>query len=136
MAMASFALLMCALPGSTRSVYAQQSSTPSPTPAMPGNLPDVDAHLAEDFKGLTFTDDQKTQIDQIRQDMGKRKAIVSKDAKLTQDQRDAMMQGYSRLEYGQIYKVLTPEQRREVHRNSAARQAASQPGPRKPHPPS
>ena len=134
MAMTAFATVLSALPASTRADNGQQTGahTPSPAPAMPGNAPDLDTRIKEDFAGLTFTDDQKAQIERIRQDTEKRKATVAHDTTLNSDQKDAMIQGYARLEYGQIFHVLTPEQRREVRRKVAARQA---PSPLKQQPP-
>ena len=83
--------------------------------------------LAEAFAGLKYTDDQKVEIDKIHRDAETRKAAVSKDEKLTQDQKDAMLLGYTHLEYSSIFKTLTPEQRRQVRDKIRARKAADQP---------
>ena len=55
-----------------------------------------------------------------------RKETVAKDQKLTGDQKDAMLLGYTRMEYGMIYRVLSPEQKREVSQRIRARKAADQ----------
>jgi Spy/CpxP family protein refolding chaperone len=52
--------------------------------------------------------------------------VVARDQKLTADQKDAMLLGYTRMESGRIYKVLTPEQRKEVNQRIRARRAAEQ----------
>jgi len=46
--------------------------------------------------------------------------------KYTDDQKDAMLQGYRRLERSQVFKLLTPEQQREVRKRISARRAAEQ----------
>jgi Spy/CpxP family protein refolding chaperone len=96
----------------------------SPGPLQSGSIP------ADLFDGLNYTDEQKTEIAKIRQDMEVRKTAVAKDDKLTQDQKDAMLLGYSRIENSSIFKVLTPEQRRQVHQK-LARRAAEQSGQKK-----
>jgi len=75
---------------------------------------------------LKYTDDQKEKIDQIHQDMKSRMDLVVKDEKLSPDQKDAMLQGYRRLERSQVFKLLTPEQQREVRKRISARRAAEQ----------
>lgn len=71
-------------------------------------------HFAEAFAGLTYTDVEKEAISKIRQDIQSRKATVLKDDKLNSDQKDAMLTGYTRMEYSLIYKELTPEQKKQV----------------------
>lgn len=85
-----------------------------------------DSSPADDFAGLSYTDEQKAEIDKIRLDTKSRKAVVAKDEKLTSDQKDAMLLGYTRMEYGRIYKVLSPEQQRQVRQRIRARRAADQ----------
>jgi hypothetical protein len=86
---------------------------------------------------LSYTDEQKAQIDTIRQDTKSRKEVVAKDDKLTADQKDAMLLGYTRMEYGRIYKVLSPEQQRQVRQRIRARRTADQAAQKKqPHQPS
>ena len=82
---------------------------------------------AEAFAGLTYTDKQKEAIIKIRQDTESRRAAVRKDDKLTQEQKDAMLSGYVRIEYTLIYKELTPEQKKEVSTRMRAHSAANQP---------
>lgn len=82
--------------------------------------------LEDDFAGMSFTDDQQQQINKIRQETAARRDVVSKDTKLTADQKDAMIVGYSRMEYVAIFKVLTPEQQKQVRMKISARHAADQ----------
>ena len=129
MAVAAAFILLCAA-----SELARAQSTPSsaePTPALPGDLPNADS--LNDFAGLNYTDEQKTEIDKIRRDTATHKDAVEKDDKLTSDQKDAMLLGYTRLEYGFIYKLLTPEQRRQVRNKILARRAANK-APQSQHP--
>ncbi len=81
---------------------------------------------AEAFAGLTYTDVQKEVISKIRQDITSRRAAVLKDDKLTQEQKDAMLTGYTRIEYGLIFKELTAEQKKQVSTRMHARRAADQ----------
>ena len=69
---------------------------------------------ADAFAGLTYTKQQKEAIDKIHQDIASRKAAVLKAGKLTDAQKDAMLTGYTRIEYGLIYKELRPEQKKQV----------------------
>jgi len=113
-------------PGLTRA----QSSPPSPvqTPhnASPVVRPRRNTSPTDDFAGLKFSDDQKVKIDQIHQDMKFRMDTVVKDQGLSAEQKDAMLEGYRRMERGQVFKVLTPEQQIEVRKKVGARRAAEQ----------
>lgn len=101
----------------------------TPTPAMPGPQTDTSSSPAEYFQGLEYTPEQKAEIDKIHRDAEIRKAAAAKDEKLTQDQKDAMFVGYTHLEYGSIFKLLTPEQQRQVREKVRARKAAQKKDP-------
>jgi len=121
-------LLLCAAPGLTRA----QGSPPRPPQthkASPAARPKNDAQPTDDFAGLKYTDEK---IDQIHQDMKSRMDLVVKDEKLSPDQKEAMLEGYRRLERGQVFKLLTPEQQREVRKKISARRAAEQEKKKKP----
>lgn len=121
-------MLMFSAPGVARafSISAGEGQSPTPTPALPGPQPNGAASPAEYFEGLEYTAEQKTQIDKIHQDAEIKRAVVAKDDKLTQDQKDAMLVGYTHLEYGSIFKVLTPDQQRQVRHRIRARKVADQ----------
>lgn len=89
---------------------------------------------AESFQGLTYTNAQKEAISKIRQDTDSRKALVLKSDKLDADQKNAMLTGYTRMEYESIYKVLTPEQKKLVSARIRARRAADQASQKPPAP--
>ena len=129
---ATVLLFLCVTPGLTRA----QSSTPGPMPAprkgAPVLRPNRASQPTDDFAGLKFTNDQKAKIDQIHQDMKSRMDLVVKDEKLSPDQKEAMLEGYRRLERGQVFKLLTPEQQREVRKKISARRAAEQEKKKKP----
>src|SRR6202045_2706840 len=102
-------LFLCVMPGLTRA----QSSTPSPMPAPPkaagvSRTKRVPTK-ADDFAGLNLTDDQKAKIDQVHRNMKTRRDAVVEDEKLTADQRDAMLEGYERMERGQVFELLAAE---------------------------
>ena len=80
----------------------------------------------DDFAGLKLTDEQKAKINQIHRDFQARADVVVKDEKLNPDQKAAMLEGYQRMERGQAYKVLTPEQQIEVRKKALARRAEAQ----------
>lgn len=114
-------MIVMSAPGLTRaqSPAAQmvQPSAPSGTQADP---------YAAAFAGLTYSDAQKEAIRKIRQDISDRKAVVQKDSRLTDDQKDAMLTGYTRIEYNLIYKELTPEQKKHVSTRMHASRATDQ----------
>ena len=72
------------------------------------------------FAGLQYTEDQKAKISKIHQDMKSRMDAVIKDDKLSPDQKGAFLQGFERMEKGEVYKVLTPEQKTEVRKRALA----------------
>jgi Spy/CpxP family protein refolding chaperone len=117
-------LFLCVMPGLTRA----QNSTPMPAPPKAARVsrPKGVPTKADDFAGLNLTDDQKAKIDQVHQNMKTRRDAVVKDEKLTADQRDAMLEGYERMERGQVFELLTTEQRKEVRERIRARHAAEQ----------
>jgi Spy/CpxP family protein refolding chaperone len=119
-------LFMFAVQGRARAYSTPAGAAQTPTPAIPGPSGDSSSSPAEYFQGLDYTPEQKAQIDKIHRDTETRKAAVAKDEKLTQDQKDAMLTGYTRLEYGSIFKVLTPVQQRQVREKIRARKAADQ----------
>jgi hypothetical protein len=126
---------LCVTPGLTRA----QSVSPAPTQthvmASSGSQMKMGSSASDDFAGLVYSDDQKAEIDKIHQDTKLHQEAVAKDEKLNADQKDAMILGYTRLEYGQIYRQLMPEQRRQVQQRIRARRAEDEAAKRK-QPPS
>jgi hypothetical protein len=135
LAVAAGFFLLCAAPGLTRTPSPSRGPAQTPTVATPGTRPNRDSPPQDDFAGLQYTDEQKAAIDLIRQQTKSHKEAVLKDEKLTADQKEAMILGYTRIEYGQIYKELTPEQKREVRKRNSARRAAEQAEKNKQSPP-
>jgi Spy/CpxP family protein refolding chaperone len=131
LAVAAGFFILCAAPGLTRGQSASPSPALTPKVASPGAQPKRDSSPPDDFAGLQYTNEQKAEIDQIRRETRSRKEVVLKDEKLTADQKNAMILGYTRLEYGQIYNVLTPDQKKEVGKRNSARRAADQAAHRK-----
>jgi Spy/CpxP family protein refolding chaperone len=119
-------LSLLAMPGLLCAYSTPVGEVQAPTPAMPGPQVDSSSSQAEYFQGLDYTPEQKAQIDKIHRDAETRRAAVAKDDKLTQEQKDAMLTGYTHLEYGSIFKVLTPDQQRQVRDKVRARKAADQ----------
>jgi len=80
----------------------------------------------DDFSGLDFTAEQKAHIAQIRETSRSRMHDAATDPKLSPEQRGALIDGIQRLERGDVYKVLTPEQQAEVRKRVMARREAAQ----------
>lgn len=129
LALAAGFLFLFAVPGQARAYSTPAGGVQTPAPAMPGSPAESSYNPAEYFEGLEYTPEQKAQIDKIQHDAEMRKAVVVKDQKLDQDQKDAMLAGYTKLEYGAIFKVLTPEQQRQVREKVKAHQAAMKKNP-------
>jgi len=119
-------IFLCAVPGLTRAQSAPPGPVQAPKVASSGAQVKRDSLPADDFAGLNYSEEQKTEIDQIHRNTKALMDAVAKDDKLTAEQKDAMLQGYKRLEYGRVYKVLTPEQQRQVRQKILARRAEKQ----------
>lgn len=88
--------------------------------------PKADSLPQDDFAGLDYTDEQRAEIDRIHRETESHKAVVANDPRLTADQKNAFLLGYTRLEYGAIFSVLSPVQQRQVRQRILARKAAAQ----------
>ena len=133
-----YRLLVAALAVLLGNVIAKSQTTDAPPPPpMHGHHEfGVGAPMMGFFaKQLNLTDDQKAQIDKIHQSMKTRTDAVIKDEKLTPEQRDAMLAGYQRMERGQVFKLLTAEQQKEVRKRIRARHVAEQEEKKKQFPP-
>ena len=102
----------------------RQTAAQTPRAASPAAQQNKDQIPLNDFAGLNFTDEQKAEIDKIHREIEQNKAAVAQDDKLNSDQKDAMLFGYTRIEYGRTFKVLSPEQQRQVRQRILARKAA------------
>jgi Spy/CpxP family protein refolding chaperone len=130
-AVAAGFVFLCAAPGMAGAQVAMPVAVQTPTAAAHGAQPKRNVLPPNDFAGLNYTDDQKAELDKIHRDTESLKAAVEKDRQLTSDQKNAMLLGYTRMEYGQSYKVLSPEQRRQVRQRMLARKAPDQAGQKK-----
>jgi Spy/CpxP family protein refolding chaperone len=117
---------LCAMPGRTRAQSAPPAPVPTPPKAIRPTRMTKETGPMDDFAGLNFTDDQKERINKIHEDFKARLDAVIKDDKLNPDQKGAMLQGFQRMERGEVYKVLTREQQAEVRKRILARRAAAQ----------
>jgi Spy/CpxP family protein refolding chaperone len=125
-AVAAGFFFLCAAPGLTRGQSSPSGPAQTPKLASPGTPQKKDAPPPDDFSGLTYTHEQKAEIVEIQRDTKSRQDTVAKDEKLTADQKNAMLLGYTRMEYGRVYNVLTPDQQRKVKQRIRARRAADQ----------
>jgi Spy/CpxP family protein refolding chaperone len=128
---------LCVAPGLTLGQSAAPTPTQTPNAAGHGAQQKGDSQPPDYFAGLSYTDEQKAEIDQIRQEIKAHRDLVAKDDKLTADQKDAMLLGYTRMENARVYKVLTPEQQRQVRQrvlaHRAAEEAKKKPAPQAAH---
>ena len=134
-AVAAGFFLLCAVPALTGVQSSPSGTVQTPHMASPAALPKKSARPTDDFAGLNFTDDQKAKIEQIHKNTKARLDAVAKDEKLTPDQKEAMLEGFRRMERGEIFKILTPEQQKEVRERVKARRAAEQEGKKRLPPP-
>ena len=119
-------LSLLVAPGLVGSQSNSSEAPATPHPASPAAPPKRDTHPVDDFAGLTFTDDQKAKIAQIRQNAKLRREAVVKNEKLTQGQKDVTLERLQSLENSEIFRVLAPDQQAEVTKRIMARHAAEQ----------
>lgn len=115
-----------AMPVRTRAQSAPPAPVPTPPKVISPTRMTKEPGPMDDFAGLNLTDDQKERINKIHEDFKARLDAVIKDDKLSPDQKGAMLQGFQRMERGEVYKVLTREQQMEVRKRVLARRAAAQ----------
>ena len=123
-ALAAGLFFLSAAPRLTRGQSNAPSPAPTPQLASPAARPGVDSRPKDIFAGLTFTPEQQAKIRRIHQDFKSRREAVVQDDKLSADQKQAMMEGFHRLENGEVFKVLTPEQQKQIRESAAARRTA------------
>lgn len=126
LAVAAQCTILLASPALTRTPTPVSATAQSP--AAPGTPSDP---YAAAFAGLKYSDAQKEAIGKIRQDIASRKEAVEKDTKLSPEQKDGMLTGYTRMQYSLIYKELTPEQKKLVSTRIHASHPAEQNGQKK-----
>ena len=119
-------LSLLVAPGLVGSQSNSSEAPATPHPASPAVPPKRDTRSIDDFAGLTFTDDQKAKIAQIRQNAKLRREAVGKNERLTQGQKDVTLERLQSLENSEIFKVLAPDQQAEVRKRIMARHAAEQ----------
>jgi periplasmic protein CpxP/Spy len=100
-----------------------QAQSPAPdaaqeqTQAMSAKHGDRDAFMAN----LNLSDDQKAQIKQIREGARTQAEAVKNDSSLSADQKETKIHQIHRDSHEQMKKVLTPEQRKQMHENMRER---------------
>jgi Spy/CpxP family protein refolding chaperone len=83
------------------------------TETRPAQHGDRGAFLAN----LNLTDDQKAQIKQIREGARSQVDAVKNDSSLSTEQKEAKVRDIRHDSHEQVKKVLTPEQRKQMHEN-------------------
>jgi len=122
-------LFLCVAAGLAGDQTTPPVGAPTPLTVPPAARPRKNNAPPDFFAGLTLTDDQKAKIEKIRENEKSREEAVAKDTKLSPDVKEAMLDGYRRIENKEMFEVLTPEQQQEV-RKRISEWRASQPGRR------
>lgn len=125
-AVAAGFVFLCVAPGLSRAQSTPPSPLQAPYMASPVVRPRKVTPPADDFAGLAFTAEQKAKIAEIQKNMKTRMDTVVKDERLSPEQKEAMLDGYRRMERAQVYNVLTPEQQLEVRKKILADRAVEQ----------
>jgi Spy/CpxP family protein refolding chaperone len=124
-------LAMCSVPATVRAQEAPQSD---PQGSMQGQSPAGRHQHPDELANLNLSDDQKAQVQKIREDAKSQMAAVKNDSALSVDQQQAKMQEIRMSTRKQIHAVLTPEQRKQMKADEMARKAAKQQGSAAPPP--
>ncbi len=124
-------LALCSVPATVRAQEAPQSD---PQGAMQGQNPAGRHQHPDELANLNLSDDQKAQVQKIRDDAKSQMAAVKNDSTLSADQQQAKMQEIRMATHKQVRAVLTPEQRKQMKSDEMARKAAKQQGSSAPPP--
>lgn len=127
---ASGVLFLCAASGLGGDQTTPPVGAPPPPLASSAARPRRNVPPPDILAGLTLTDDQKAKIEKIHQNAKSRQEAVAKGTKLSPEVKDAMLQGYRRIENNEIFEVLTPEQKQEVRKRISAWRASARQGQR------
>lgn len=123
---ASVFLLLLAV---SRLVGSQSSSSGAPAtphaasaaaPARANTLP---------LDGLKLTDEQKTRIAEIRQNVEARRVAVIKNQGLSPDRKETILHKLQHIETSETFRVLTSDQQKEVQKRIMDQGAAAQKEP-------
>lgn len=117
-------VFLLAAPASARAQSAQPREALSQRTASSATQTKQEASPADDFAEMSYTDNQKEEIDKIHHETELSKAAVVRDSKLNEDQKNAMLLGYTRMEYGRKFQVLSPQQQKIVRQRVLARREA------------
>jgi Spy/CpxP family protein refolding chaperone len=118
---ASF-LLLSMFPALSQAQSTAPDNAQEQTQATPAQHEDKGAAMAN----LNLTDDQKAQIKQIREGARSRADAVKNDSSLSADQKETKLREIHRDTHQQMAKVLTPEQRKQMHENMRERREMKQ----------
>lgn len=126
-AIAAGLLFLITAPGLARALNDKPAAVQARNATLvPGAQPKKDSSPQDDFDGLNYTDEQRAEINKIHRETESNKSAVVNDEKLTSDQKNAMLLGYTRMEYGRMFRTLSTEQQRKVRKRILARRAADQ----------
>jgi hypothetical protein len=118
--------VLCGMPAMSQAQDAAPPAALAAHKAAPAPRAVKAAAPMDDFAGLQYTDDQKTKIRHIHEDIKARMDGVVKSDKLSPEQKGAMLQGYAFMERRQVYGALRPDQQLEVRKRTLARRAEEQ----------
>jgi len=122
-------LALCGLPAAVRAQDAPQGTMQAQDQAAPGRQ-GQDEELAK----LNLSDDQKTQVKKIHEDMKAKMDALRSDSSLTADEQRARAQEIRKSSHERVKQILTPDQRKQMKSDEMARKAARQQGGQAPPP--
>lgn len=103
-----------------------QSTAPDTAQGQSQAMPAQDEKGGAALANLNLTDDQKAQIKQIREGARSQVDAVKNDSSLSAEQKETKIQSIHRDSHMQMKKVLTPEQRKQMHENMRERRESKQ----------
>ncbi len=103
-----------------------QNTAPDTAQGQSQAMPAQDEKGGAALANLNLTDDQKAQIKQIREGARSQVDAVKNDSSLSAEQKETKIQSIHRDSHMQMKKVLTPEQRKQMHENMRERRESKQ----------
>jgi protein CpxP len=94
-----------------------QNNAPDTAPGQSQTIPAQQDEKGAALANLNLTDNQRAQIKQIREGARSQVDAVKNDSSLSADQKETKIREIRRDSHEQVKKVLTPEQRKQMHEN-------------------
>ena len=122
LAMTAGFIMLGIFPALSKAQNNAPDTAPAQTQAMPAQQDEKGAFLAD----LNLTDNQKAQIQQIREGARSQAEAVKNDSSLSAEQKETKIHEIRRDSHEQVKKVLTPEQSKQMHEKMRERRESKQ----------